>query len=87
VAAVGLGDRLRLSYPVLMLLIAVALTFIPGFPVFRVRWQTLLLMAVALVVVLTAVVAGATWLMIPGIGIPAAIALGAMVLPPDLVAV
>ncbi|GAA4027501.1 Na+/H+ antiporter [Arthrobacter methylotrophus] len=115
VVAVGLGDRLRLPYPVLMLLLAAALTFIPGFPdfelapelilpiflppllfataqksswaVFRVRWRTLLLMAVALVVVSTAVVAGAAWLMIPGIGIPAAIALGAMVAPPDPVAV
>ncbi|MCW3768783.1 cation:proton antiporter [Paenarthrobacter sp. PAE-2] len=55
--------------------------------VIRVRWRTLLLMAVALVVVSTAVVAGAAWLMIPGIGIPAAIALGAMVAPPDPVAV
>jgi CPA1 family monovalent cation:H+ antiporter len=115
VVAVGLGDRLRLPYPVLMLLLAVALTFIPGFPefeispelilpiflppllfataqksswaVFRVRWRTLLLLAVALVVVSTAAVAGAAWLMIPGIGIPAAIALGAMVAPPDPVAV
>ncbi|WP_284976317.1 Na+/H+ antiporter [Arthrobacter sp. efr-133-TYG-104] len=115
VVAVGLGDRLRLPYPVLMLLLAVALTFIPGFPefeiapelilpiflppllfataqksswaVFRVRWRTLLLLAVALVVISTAVVAGAAWLMIPGIGIPAAIALGAMVAPPDPVAV
>ena len=32
VVAVGLGDRLRLPYPVLMLILAVALTFIPGFP-------------------------------------------------------
>ena len=115
VVAVGLGDRLRLPYPVLMLLLAVALTFIPGFPdleippelilpiflppllfataqrsswaVFRVRWRTLIMLAVALVVMSTAVVAGAAWLMIPGIGIPAAIALGAMVAPPDPVAV
>lgn len=115
VVAVGLGDRLRLPYPVLMLLLAVALTFVPGFPeleippelilpiflppllfataqrsswaVFRVRWRTLIMLAVALVVISTAVVAGAAWLMIPGIGIPAAIALGAMVAPPDPVAV
>ena len=115
VGAVGLGEKLRLPYPVLMLILAVALTFIPGFPeiqippelilpiflppllfataqrsswaVFRVRWRTLLMLAVALVVVSTAVVAGAAWLMIPGIGIPAAIALGAMVAPPDPVAV
>ncbi|MDE8667045.1 cation:proton antiporter [Pseudarthrobacter sp. H3Y2-7] len=115
VVAVGVGDRLRLPYPVLMLILAAALTFIPGFPdleispelilplflppllfataqrsswaVFRVRWRTLLLLAVALVVITTAVVAGAAWLMIPGIGIPAAIALGSMVAPPDPVAV
>ncbi|MDJ0358380.1 Na+/H+ antiporter [Paenarthrobacter sp. PH39-S1] len=115
VVAAGLGDRLRLPYPVLMLILSAALTFIPGFPdlqiapelilpiflppllfataqksswaVFRIRWRTLLLMAVALVVVSTAVVAGAAWLLIPGIGIPAAIALGAMVAPPDPVAV
>lgn len=115
VVSVGVGDRLRLPYPVVMLLLAIALTFIPGFPhleispelilpiflppllfataqrsswaVFRVRWRTLLFLAVGLVVATTAVVAGAAWLMIPGIGIPAAIALGAMVAPPDPVAV
>ena len=32
VGAVGLGEKLRLPYPVLMLILAVALTFIPGFP-------------------------------------------------------
>lgn len=115
VVAVGLGDRLRLPYPVLMLILAASLTLIPGFPemdilpelilpiflppllfatakrsswaVFRVRWRTLIMLAVALVIVSTAAVAGAAWLMIPGIGIPAAIALGAMVAPPDPVAV
>ncbi len=115
VVAVGLGDRLRLPYPVLMLILSAALTFVPGFPdlqiapelilpiflppllfataqksswvVFRIRWRTLLLMAVGLVVVTTAVAAGAGWLLIPGIGIPAAIALGAVVAPPDPVAV
>lgn len=115
VLAVGLGDKLRLPYPVLMLIMAGALTFIPGFPdlridpelilpiflppllfataqksswsVFRVRWRTIIMLAVALVVVSTAMVAGAAWLLIPGIGIPAAIALGAMAAPPDPVAV
>ncbi|MFC8303009.1 Na+/H+ antiporter [Specibacter sp. NPDC057265] len=115
VLAVGLGDKLRLPYPVIMLIMAGALTFIPGFPdlsidpelilpiflppllfataqksswsVFRVRWRTLLLLAVALVVVSTAVVAGAAWILIPSVGIPAAVALGAMCAPPDPVAV
>ncbi|MBP2413230.1 CPA1 family monovalent cation:H+ antiporter [Arthrobacter stackebrandtii] len=115
VVAVGLGDRLKLPYPVLMLIMAGALTFIPGFPdlriepelilpiflppllfataqksswaVFRIRWRTILLLAVALVVVSTAAVAGIAWLLIPSIGIPAAIALGAMCAPPDPVAV
>jgi len=115
VVAVGLGDRLRLPYPVLMLIMAGAMTFIPGFPdlridpelilpiflppllfataqksswsVFRIRWRTIVLLAVALVVVSTALVAGAAWLLIPGIGVPAALALGAMTAPPDPVAV
>ncbi|MGA7205804.1 MAG: Na+/H+ antiporter [Specibacter sp.] len=115
VVAVGLGDRLRLPYPVLMLIMAGAMTFIPGFPdlridpelilpiflppllfataqksswsVFRVRWRTIILLAIALVVVTTAMVAGAAWLLIPGIGLPAAVALGAMTAPPDPVAV
>lgn len=115
VVAVGLGDRLRLPYPVLMIIMAGALTFIPGFPdlridpelilpiflppllfataqksswaVFRIRWRTILLLAVALVAVSTAAVAGAAWLLVPSIGIPAALALGAMCAPPDPVAV
>ena len=115
VVAVGLGDKLKLPYPVLMLIMASAMTFIPGFPdlriepelilpiflppllfataqksswaVFRIRWRTILLLAVALVAVSTAAVAGAAWLLIPSTGIPAAIALGAMCAPPDPVAV
>jgi len=115
VLAVGLGERLRLPYPVLMLLLAAALTFIPGFPeahiepelilplflppllfataqrsswsVFRIRWRTILMFAVALVVVTVAFVASAAWLLVPGIGVAGAIALGAMVAPPDPVAV
>lgn len=55
--------------------------------VFRIRWRSILLLAVALVVVTVVAVTGAAWLLIPSIGIPAAIALGAMVSPPDPVAV
>lgn len=115
VLMVGLGDRIKLPYPVLMVLVAAAIAFVPGFPeveippelilplflppllyatamktswsVFRIRWRTVLLLAVALVVITVAVVAGAMWLLVPSIGIPAAIALGAMVSPPDPVAV
>lgn len=115
VLMVGLGDRIRLPYPVLMIILSAGAAFIPGFPqvkiepelilplflppllfatalksswsVFRVRWRSIVLLAVALVVVTTATVAGAAWLLVPGIGIPAAIALGAMVAPPDPVAV
>ena len=115
VIAVGLGDRLKLPYPVIMVLIALGVAFIPGIPhldlapelilplflppllyatakktswsVFRIRWRSVVLLAIALVVVTTAVVAGVAWLLIPGIGIPAAIALGAMLAPPDPVAV
>lgn len=112
---VGVGDRLKLPYPVLMVIVSVAIAFVPGFPyveippelilplflppllyatamktswsVFRVRWRSILLLAVALVFLTVAIVAGATWILIPSMGVPAAIALGAMVAPPDPVAV
>lgn len=112
---VSVGDKLKLPYPVLMVLLAVAVAFIPGFPyteippelilplflppllyatamktswsVFRIRWRSVVLLAVALVFVTIAFVAGAMWLLVPSIGIPAALALGAMVAPPDPVAV
>lgn len=112
---VSLGDKLKLPYPVLMVLAAAGIAFIPGVPyieippelilplflppllyatamktswsVFVVRWRSVVLLAVALIVVTVALVAGAMWLLVPSIGIPAAIALGAMVAPPDPVAV
>lgn len=115
VIAVSLGDKLHLPYPVLMVVIALGMAFIPGIPelhlepelilplflppllyatakktswsVFRIRWRSVILLAIGLVVATVAVVAGAAWLLIPGIGLPAAIALGAMVAPPDPVAV
>jgi Na+/H+ antiporter len=115
VLMVGVGAKLKLPFPVLMVLLAVGIAFIPNFPyieiepalilplflppllyatamktswsVFRIRWRSILLLAVALVVVTVVAVTGAAWLLIPSIGIPAAIALGAMVSPPDPVAV
>lgn len=115
VLVVGVGERIRLPYPILMLIFSALIAFLPFIPevhidpelilplflppllfaaaqrsswsIFRLRWRSLVLLAVALVVVTTAVVAGVTWLLVPGIGIPAAIALGAIVAPPDPVAV
>src|ERR1700712_1296382 len=85
VLAIGVGDRIRLPYPVLMVILAAAAAFVPGFPevqidpelilplflppllfatalktswsLFRIRWRSILLLAVALVVVTTAAVA------------------------------
>ena len=112
---VGLGQRLRLPWPALMVLIGIAGAFIPNFAditiepelilplflppllfaaaqktswaLFAIRWRTILGMAVALVGVTAAAVAGSALLLIPGITISAAIALGAMLAPPDPVAV
>lgn len=112
---VAVGEKLKLPYPVLMVLAFTAIAFIPGFPyveipaelilplflppllyatamktswsVFRIRWRSIILLAVALVFLTVAVTASAMWLLIPSIGIPAAIALGAMISPPDPVAV
>src|SRR5690606_19824287 len=50
---------------------------------FAIRWRTILGMSVALVGVTVAAVAGSAVFLIPGITIAAAIALGAMLAPPD----
>ncbi|MCQ1986990.1 MULTISPECIES: Na+/H+ antiporter [unclassified Arthrobacter] len=115
VLAAGIGERIRLPYPVLMLISSALIAFLPIIPevhinpelilplflppllfaaaqrsswsVFRLRWRSLVLLAVALVAVTVAVVAGVSWAMVPALGLPAAIALGAIVAPPDPVAV
>ncbi|GAA4379773.1 Na+/H+ antiporter [Paeniglutamicibacter cryotolerans] len=115
VLVVGLGERIRLPYPILMLVFSALIAFLPFIPevhiepelilplflppllfaaaqrsswsIFKLRWRSLVLLAVLLIVATTAVVAGVTWLLVPGIGLPAAIALGAIVAPPDPVAV
>ncbi len=116
VLLVGVGDRLRLPWPALMLVLGVGVAFVPGLPdrfelepelilplflppllfataqrtswaLFRARWRSIAFLAVALVVTTVAAVAGTAALLVPGIGISAAIALGAMVAPPDPVAV
>jgi len=55
--------------------------------VFRARWRTIALLAVALVAATVAAVAGTAAALVPGLTVTAAIALGAMVAPPDPVAV
>lgn len=54
---------------------------------FRLRWRTIVVFAVGLTIVTTAIVAGAAWMLYAGLGLPAALILGAMVSPPDPVAV
>jgi monovalent cation/hydrogen antiporter len=116
VVLVGLGDRVRLPWPALMVLLGVAVAVVPGLPdgfeidphlilplflppllfataqrtswsLFRARWRSIALLAVALVAATVAAVAGTAAALVPGIGVSAAIALGAMVAPPDPVAV
>jgi len=115
VIVAGIGERIRLPYPVLMLIFSAGVAYLPFIPeihinpemilplflppllyavaqrsswaVFRNRWRSLVLLAVLLVAVTVGIVAGITWLIVPGIGIPAVIALGAVVAPPDPVAV
>lgn len=112
----GAGDRLRLPWPVLMVLLGVGVGAIPGLPhafdidpelilplflppllfataqrttwaLFRAQWRSIALLAVALVAVTIAAVAGTAFALVPGITLTAAVALGAMVAPPDPVAV
>lgn len=116
VLLVGVGDRLRLPWPVLMVLLGLGVALVPGLPnelpiapelilplflpplLFataqrtswaqcKLRWRSILAMAVLLVVVTIACVALTAYLLIPAIGVSAAIVLGALVSPPDPVAV
>ncbi len=116
VLLVGVGDRLRLPWPALMVVLGLAVAFVPGLPdrfelepdlilplflppllfasaqrtswaLFRARWRSIALLAVALVAVTIMAVAGIVAALIPGLGITAAVVLGAMVAPPDPVAV
>lgn len=116
VLLVGVGERLRLPWPALMVVLGALVAVIPGLPdtfeldpdlilplflppllyamaqrtswaVFRARWRSVLLFAVALVVATVAAVGAVSFWLVPGITVTAAIALGAMVAPPDPVAV
>ncbi|GAA4066160.1 cation:proton antiporter [Nonomuraea soli] len=114
VLLVGVGERIRRPYPVLVLLLGVVLALVPGIPMIsiepdlilplflpplifaaaqRTSWamlwakrRTVLWMAGALVLVTVAAVAWTAWLVIPGVTVAAAVALGALTAPPDPVA-
>src|SRR5215210_1839499 len=52
----------------------------------RANYQAIGVLAVGAVIFTTLAVGGAAWLLIPGLELPAALALGAIVAPPDAVA-
>lgn len=114
VLLVGVGDRLGLPYPVLVLLLGAVLAIAPGIPTPRIdpdlilpvflpplvfaavrrtswpmvwaRRRTILSLAVALVVVTIIAVASVVRALLPDVSLAAALALGALVSPPDPVA-
>src|SRR3954469_4636959 len=116
VVLVGVGDRLRLPWPALIVVLGLAVAFAPGLPdtfaldpglilplflppllfataqrtswaLFRSRWRSIAFLAVALVAVTVTAVAATAAALVPGLGLTPAVALGAMVAPPDPVAV
>ena len=115
VVCVTVGDRFGLPYPILMLLSAIGLTFVPGvsvpeldpelilqlflppllfatarntsWSVFRKRWHLLLSLAVALTALSALVTAATVWWLWPAATFPLALLIGAVVAPPDPVAV
>lgn len=114
VLVVEIGNRIKLPWPALMVLVGLAIAWIPGshldlppdlvlplllppllftaaertsWQLFRRKWRSIVVFATALTVVTITFVAGITWLIYPGIGLPAALILGATVAPPDPVAV
>lgn len=115
VIVVGIGERLALPWPALMVFLGTAVALIPGLEkveidselilpiflppllyataqrtswmLFRSTWKFILFLAVGLVAATVAVVSATALWLIPGITLTSAIALGAMVAPPDPVAV
>ncbi|MGD9694256.1 MAG: Na+/H+ antiporter [Thermoleophilia bacterium] len=110
----GLCRRLDLSAPLLLVVVGVAGSFIPGIPDieldpdlvligllppllyaaairtslvdFRANLYPILLLSVGAVVVTTLAVGAVAWWVTPGLTVAAALALGAVVAPPDAVA-
>lgn len=114
VLVVEIGNRVHLPWPALMVLVALAIAWVPGshldlpsdlvlplllppllftaaertsWQLFRRKWRSIVVFATALTIVTIAFVAGVSWFIYPGIGLPAALILGATVAPPDPVAV
>ena len=89
--APGLPDTFALDPDLILPLFLPPLLFATAqrtsWALFRARWRTIAFLAVALVAVTVAAVAGTAAALVPGLGLTAAIALGAMVAPPDPVAV
>lgn len=115
ILVVGVGERIKLPYPILMLILATLAGFLPFLPemhiepelilpiflppllfataqrsswsVFRLRWKALIRLAVILIVVTAGAVASTALAFAPVLSVPLALALGAIVAPPDPVAV
>jgi CPA1 family monovalent cation:H+ antiporter len=114
VLLVGVGERIRRPYPVLVLLLGVVMALVPGIPELRINpdlilpiflppliyaaaqrssWSMLwghrkaiVWLAGVLVLVTVAAIAYTAYLVVPGVSVAAALALGALVAPPDPVA-
>jgi CPA1 family monovalent cation:H+ antiporter len=114
VLLVGVGERIRRPYPVLVLLLGVVMALVPGIPELRINpdlilpiflppliyaaaqrssWSVLwghrkaiVGLAGVLVLVTVAAIAYTAYLVVPGVSVAAALALGALVAPPDPVA-
>jgi Na+/H+ antiporter len=113
-AVTAVCRRLRMSPTLVLVVVGIAVSFIPGIPDFQIDPDVVLLLvltpllysaaldssylgfranlrpisllAVGLVIFSTAVIGLAAWWLIPGLPLPAALVLGAVVAPPDAVA-
>lgn len=113
-AGAGLSERMGLSAPLVLVVVGVGVSYVPGAPTlsvdphvvlvgllppllyaaairtslvsFTAAPDALVLLAVVLVGVTTLVVGLTAWWVVPGVSLAAALALGAVVAPPDAVA-
>src|SRR5713101_7506021 len=79
-----LARRLDFAAPILLVVAGLAASYIPGVPEFRLS-PDFVLLGVGLVLFTAAVVAGTVRLLVPGLPLAAALALGAILAPTDAV--
>jgi CPA1 family monovalent cation:H+ antiporter len=95
VAVAAAARRFGLLAPIMLVLVGLGLSYVPGFPVpeleisvpaFRFNLRPIMLLAIGHVLFIATLVGFAVYLIVPGVPLSICLALGAVVAPPDAIA-